>query len=293
MSMNALEIKHFESSLSAKDYNAGKSARNIGEIFKTNDGSYCQVVSRESPIKVLVNFIGENGGVNAVVRSDKLKIGRVKNPIAPSVYGVGFLGVGGRGKGSDLTAYTTWKDMLARAYCPKFLAKRPSYAGVTVCDEWSDFSCFVEWYDNTPNAGRKGFDLDKDITAPGVREYNPNTASFIPHAVNSLFVGSSRRASGDGLPAGVYQNRKGYKALITRYGNLEHLGTFKTIDEAFAAYKSAREYYVLNVAKQHAKDLSDKTLNSLLSFKQHKHHIELAGVRIPCTALMGVRHAAN
>ena len=287
MSLNSLKKEPFESSLSAKDYNSGKSARNVGEIFKTSDGSYCKVLGRESTRKVLITFIGENGGAEAFVGADKLKSGSVKNPLAPSVFGVGYLGLSGRGKLTDKAAYVTWKSMIQRGYSSAYLRSRPTYRGVTVCDEWKDFSCFAEWYENADNAGRAGFELDKDITSPGERQYNPNTASFIPYEINSLFVGCSRRVSGAGLPAGVYRNRKGYKALISRYGNYEYLGAFKTAEEAFLEYKSAREEYVLNVAKEHANDLKDKTLNSLLSFKQHKHHIELAGVKIPCTAWIG------
>lgn len=70
-------------------------------------------------------------------------------------------------RGKRTPAYSTWCNMLARCRSQQYHHNFPTYAGATVCTGWLDYTTFVQWFNTTPNAGRAGFDLDKDLRVLG------------------------------------------------------------------------------------------------------------------------------
>ena len=64
--------------------------------------------------------------------------------------------------GKIAKSYVTWKNMLQRVYCPKYQAKKPTYIGCSVSDEWLEYQDFAEWFDNREHSGY-GYELDKDL----------------------------------------------------------------------------------------------------------------------------------
>ena len=50
------------------------------------------------------------------------------------------------------------------------------------------------------------------------------------------------------LPAGVNHNGNNYSAGFTKYGKEVYIGTYKTSEEAFLAYKEAKESYIRELA---------------------------------------------
>lgn len=107
---------------------------------------------------------------------------RLSDPLAPSVFGVGRIGVGeylAHSKGADTKEYSIWRAMLRRCYYRGDGVPRKKYDGVTVCEEWLDFQIFARWFHmNYPTDGGR-YELDKDALDPGAREYSPRTCSFI------------------------------------------------------------------------------------------------------------------
>lgn len=131
-------------------------------------------------------------------------------------------------------AYQAWIGVLARAYDAKFHAKKPTYSGVKVCDEWHSFMSFRKWWlENQVD----GWELDKDILSDaGV--YSPETSIFVPAWLN-LFTTDSGAARG-AYPIGVVF-RKDAGRFRARCGNpvskkFEHLGYFDTPEAAHAAW---------------------------------------------------------
>lgn len=103
------------------------------------------------------------------------------------VYGVGIndLTEPVRVNGKSLKFYNTWSHMLNRCYSDKCQAKRPTYVGCFVCDEWLILSNFREWF----NANyRTGMELDKDILIQGNKVYSPEACRFVPGYINSLMT---------------------------------------------------------------------------------------------------------
>lgn len=174
-----------------------------------------------------------------------------KDRLNPSIYGVGFIGIGKfkscKGK-SKSKIYQTWQHMLARCYCNKTQKIQPTYIGCTVCIEWHNFQNFAEWHQKNYI---DGFFLDKDIKRPGNKVYSPDNCLFVPSSINNLLTDC--RSSRGEFPIGAYFNKKSkrYRAQIRIDGECVHLGLFKTAKEASEHYKSAKNSEINRKAKQY------------------------------------------
>ena len=132
-------------------------------------------------------------------------------------------------------AYASWQNMLKRAYGKSTQKCRPTYIGVTVCEEWLLFSAFREWW--LANY-REGWQLDKDLLSVGNREYRPSACIYIPNRLNN-FTADCGASRGE-LPIGVHIHKQtgkfesGCQNQIT--GKNVYLGLFDTKDAAHAAW---------------------------------------------------------
>ena len=144
--------------------------------------------------------------------------------------------------------YAKWLSALERGVSEKYAIKKPSYADVTVNEEWKYFSKFKAWME-TKNW--KGLQLDKDILVKGNKIYSPETCCFVPSEVNNLII-FSNSARGE-YPVGVtfHKRLKKYAANISLGGVIKHLGYFDEVSEAFNSYKIAKERYIKFVAEKY------------------------------------------
>ena len=160
----------------------------------------------------------------------------------------------------------TWRGMLMRCYDKSSLCKRPSYNGCSVCEEWLYFSNFKTWFDENYV---EGYALDKDILFKGNKLYSPNTCCFVPQEINSLLVS---RKNGRGMyPLGV---RKGcgefkYSVVFSVNGKSVYVGTFNIIEDAFRAYKTAKEQYIKDIATKYFNEgkITESVYNALMNYK--------------------------
>ena len=69
----------------------------------------------------------------------EFKRGSVKNPMTPSVYGVGYFGIGDYKSrdenGKLIKCYDRWCDIHRRCYDPKWHKKQPTYENCKVCQK--------------------------------------------------------------------------------------------------------------------------------------------------------------
>lgn len=178
------------------------------------------------------------------------------------VHGVGRKGDAvAKVNGKHTKAYTTWNHMLERCYCQKYLSRNPTYIGCTVSDEWLFFPTFEKWFDENYVAG---FQLDKDLLIVGNKVYGPETCSFVPRAINTLF-NDHGRARGD-YTIGVYFHKRvgKFRAKLRISGTYKHLGYFDTEDEAHRVYLAAKKANVLRMATEWKDKISDKLYISLI-----------------------------
>lgn len=240
----------------------------IGDVFRTNQGYDVVVVSYGGYRDITIEFKDDRKHRSVVV-SQNLKKGQVKNPYHPSVVGIGYIGVGKHpvSVNRKLThAYITWTNMIKRCYCPKSLAKRPSYKDCSVDTRWHDFQNFAEWHVGQAYYDT-GYHLDKDLLVKGNRVYAPETCLLIPNDINGLLIENiSCRGS---LPIGVhYHKGKGcYTAQLSLGGgNIMHLGGFQTVDKASDAYVEAKERHVKNKALEWRGRIDDRAFNALMAW---------------------------
>lgn len=130
--------------------------------------------------------------------------------------------------------YSTWKSMVERCYSKKYLDKKSSYNGCSICEEWKYFSNFKSWMETQDWEGNR---LDKDLLIRGNRVYSPDTCIFVSQQVNS-FITESQATRGD-YPIGVSLRKSGGKfsaCCRDGTGKLKSLGYYETPEEAHQAW---------------------------------------------------------
>lgn len=165
------------------------------------------------------------------------------------VYSVGVNDYEGRVKinGKMIKSYDTWKHMLERCYDEKYLSKRPTYIGCTVCDEWLYFSNFKKWFDENYrwDLDEEGLRpcLDKDLLVKGNKIYSPNTCIFLPNNVNS-FMTNKQSHNTSGYIGVTWCKKYGkWEAQIKDFvtSRNKFLGYFENILDAHLAYVDGRK----------------------------------------------------
>lgn len=160
-------------------------AMNKGEIYKTNGDGLVEVIEYMNAYKVKIRFL-ETGNTRHSQATD-IRLGRCKDRLKPSLWGVGYVGYGPCRMSSE--AGKKWTAMMRRCYDQKWKQNKPSYRGATVCKEWHNLQNFAAWYEkNRPNNDEK-FDLDKDLKGCG-KLYSPATCSLITHSRNVRLTSS-------------------------------------------------------------------------------------------------------
>ena len=157
--------------------------------------------------------------------------------------------------------------MLTRCYSKKFLERKPSYIGTSVCSEWLYASEFKKWMDQQDWQGKC---LDKDIIAPRSKLYSPETCAFVLQATNS-FVLASDVCRGD-YPVGVdlYKRTGKYHAQCKNFftGKNENLGYFSTPEDAHEAWRKRKHELAQLVAATEADPRVVGALKKRYSFEE-------------------------
>ena len=203
------------------------------------------------------------------------KLGSVRNPYAPTVCGVGISGnkypIVENGKPAK--EYNMWRNIISRCYSDRVKGIQPAYTNVSCCDEWLLFENFYDWLHSQPNFDKwdngSRWAIDKDILVKGNKVYSPDTCCLVPRNVNNLFV-KSQKTRGE-YPIGVGKQYKNFTAKCQNpfTGKTEPLGTHETIEQAFMAYKIAKESYIKQVAKdEHSKgNITEKCYEAMMNYE--------------------------
>jgi hypothetical protein len=103
--------------------------------------------------------------------------------------------------------------------------------------------------------------IDKDILIKGNKIYSPETCIFVSRKINSLFVKCNK--SRGQSPIGVCKHGKKYYVRCSSMG----IGSFKTIEEAFNAYKQYKEDYIKQVADEYKNKIPKKLYDALYKYE--------------------------
>lgn len=242
----------------------------IGETRINNNGEEMRIIRYGGAKDIDVLFI-KDGTIVEHRAYNNFKKGKIKNPYFPSVCGVGFIGVGKfkpcDENGKHTKCYEAWLNMLERCYDPKYHEKKPTYKGCSVCKEWHNFQNFAEWYySNYYKLENERMELDKDILYKANKIYSAETCVFVPHSINKLFV-KSNKIRGE-YYIGVSKDKNGFRAYLSKgNGKRIYLGYYDTPEEAFLAYKHAKEEYIKEVAEKYKSQIPQKLYDAMITYE--------------------------
>ncbi len=185
------------------------------------------------------------------------------------VRGVGVNDWAGRVKvgGKAIKEYQLWNGVLERCFCKKYKQNQPTYQDVTCSKDWLSMTKFIEDVSQTRGYGLSGWQLDKDILQKGNKLYSKDTCCFVPLEVNLLLT--KRDNCRGEYPVGVYFDKASGKfmAKLNINGEQKNLGRFTTPEEAFQAYKLAKEAYIKVVANKWKHILDERVFRALMSYE--------------------------
>lgn len=236
-----------------------------GDLIVNKQGSEAVITSYGGWEAVNIKFLDEYG-YEMKCHAWSVKKGSFKNPYHPSVLGVGYFGVGCFSSGCSskhTPEYAAWKSMLTRCYSPLFLNKHPTYRDCFVSRDWHNFQNFAEWFSSQEFKG-SGYDLDKDLLSKGCKVYSESTCCLIPSVLNMLLINDNTKSSD--YPTGVcLQADVGrFSARLSVNGFRKYLGSYKTQEDAYAAYIEAKEVYVREKAAEWRGKVDDRVLSELM-----------------------------
>lgn len=163
----------------------------VGSLVKTNNFGYLLITRYVSSIEVYSKFI--DTGYEVKTTMQQLLKGNINDRLKPTVFGVGVIGecLTVDSCGNRLKEYQVWKGMLERCYSDKFQAKKPTYKGCIVSENFVCYPYFKKWCNKQIGFDQVGWHLDKDILSKGNKVYSEDTCCFVPQEINSLLVRSN------------------------------------------------------------------------------------------------------
>ena len=234
-------------------------------MFKTNKYGDVVVLEYNNVSDVIIKFLN-TGNIRKTATSE-LKKGEIRDNEAFPVHKVCIMDIPKElnmvvGKARE---YIVWNSMRQRCYNENTGKSYENYKNVEVSDYFKYYSNFKEWCSNQIGFNIEGFELDKDILVKGNKVYSPETCCFVPSEVNLLFSKTGKLRGS--LPIGVSANgHGGYRASLWCHGKHKTLGQFKTCEEAFQAYKVAKESYIKEVANKWKGKLTKETYSAMLNY---------------------------
>ena len=161
--------------------------------------------------------------------------------------------------------------MLDRCYDEKYSSTKPTYKDCTTSDMFRNYSFFYEWCNSQIGFGKvdefgKPFALDKDILIKGNKVYSEYTCCFVPQEINSLFVTCKSKRGEYPLGVSYHKRVNKYSSTVRKGGGTQHLGYFLSPEEAFLAYKQAKESYVKEVATKWKDQIDPRVYEALMGW---------------------------
>lgn len=164
-------------------------------------------------------------------------------------------------------SYTVWNGMIGRCYLNTRMKDKIYRSHCSVCNEWLTYSNFYNWFHKPENNYIQGLDLDKDILVKNNKIYSPDTCCFVPREINIAFMnGKSKRGN---YPIGVYFKNNKYAACVNKYQKRIFLGYFDTPEQAFFAYKIAKEQYIKELAEKYFEEgkITTKVYDAIMKYE--------------------------
>lgn len=193
----------------------------IGKIFSSNKYGDFRILEKlgtmgKTNTMYKIKFI--NTGYETIAQATNIFNGNVKDPYAPSVYGVGY--IGNIKNPSSYPEYALWCDMHRRVNSGEY--RYNTYANVTVCKRWhylgnflhdvkflNGYNKFIYSCKNLSEATANKYALDKDLLQSCLpanmhKIYSPETCCFIPISINSILAREPNKFTVHPYPVCIY-----------------------------------------------------------------------------------------
>lgn len=234
--------------------NNNRKEQRLGEEQYNSQDCLMRIVEYIDSDNIIIQF---QDGYKAKVHTSyrHFKNGNVKNPYHPSVYGVGIIGskyVCSINK-KPIKEYVLWQNILYRCYNETYKNKQPTYKDVKCCNDWLSYEKVYDWIHTQSNYNKwlngERWAIDKDILFKGNKLYSPETCCLVPQSINNLFT--KQDCKRDNLPIGVSKHNNKFRARLNNVllNKLVVIGDYLTPEEAFYAYKKAKEDLIKQVAQ--------------------------------------------
>ena len=236
----------------------------MGKRYLSNNCGYCTIVEYINTKKVLIRF--DETGYERWTSIVNIKSGEVRDPMQPSVFGVGIFGdtYPSRENGIPVKQYSIWYGILQMSYDEKQKIKI-SNVGVTVSDEFQHYTKFYDWCERQTGFYRDGWVIDKDLLVKGNKCYSKENSIFLPIEINSALT--TNKAKRGNYPIGITKRCSTYNVNITKHNKLIWLGAFNTVEEAFHKYKTEKEKHLKELAELYKDQLDPRAYKALLEYK--------------------------
>lgn len=222
--------------------------KRIGEQFIGSYGSIITCIDYIDSSNAYFDIITklDNDDIVKYIKKAGFDNQYIKSPYDKSIYGVGYRSVGSYSRSTSEKFYKTFNRMMERSYDKTYKSKYTSYNDVKVAAMWHNLQLFAEWCEeNYYEISEERMELDKDIMIKNNKIYAPDRCLFVPRHINTLF---RKRRKENNLPIGVIQRSEKYEARIYKNDLRCSLGSYPTPEEAFDAYKEAKEKEIKRVA---------------------------------------------
>lgn len=235
-----------------------------GEKFITKEGYEVEIIEYFTNRNCTIRF--NDGGILYNIRYENVKNRGIRNPNHRTVYGIGYMGYGKYTGVKGTKAYSYWRGILQRCYDPLYLSKKPAYKDCSVGEYWHNYQNFGAWFEENFNPKiMKGWNLDKDILLKGSRTYSLETCCFVPCEINNLFV--KNNATRGEYPVGVTKKGNKFVATVFKNGVNRNCGTYNTPEQAFQAYKTAKEAYIKEIADKWKELIDPRVYEAMYNYK--------------------------
>lgn len=211
---------------------------------KTNRYGYLVIDQYKGANNVSVVF--EETGFTTSSTARHIRNGVVRDPLHPSIFGVGFVGVGkykaSHTSGKNTKEYIMWRNMIARCYSSESLKRRPTYHDCTVCEEWHNFQNFAEWFNQNVQDDDNGYQIDKDLKRFGNKVYSPDMCLIVSKLVNTFILDNESRRGDYYIGVSFHRNTGKFVAQCNNpiAGRLENLGYFNDELSAHLAWRERK-----------------------------------------------------
>lgn len=238
----------------------------VGKIFETNSYGKLEVIKYNNAKEVYVRFL--DTGYETVTQAQQIVLGKVKDRLLPSIFGVGVIGEYSISvKRKPIKEYDLWRGMLERCYDNKRQTRYPTYKDCTVSENFKYFPFFKDWCNNQIGFGLEGWCLDKDLLIKGNKVYSEDTCCFVPQEVNLIFGNNTKNRST--TPKGVQfiKSSGKYRAIICKNTKSQHISCHNTAEDAFYAYKQVKEDYIKEIANKWRDQIDPRVYNTLMNYE--------------------------